>query len=59
MPRILNQYFNPEGVLVTVYRPRAPRAGERTFPAIKGSVANMGAKAVVLAGFGINKRARG
>jgi hypothetical protein len=59
MPRILNQYFNAEGILVTVYKPRAPRAGERTFPPIKGSISNMGAKAVVLTALGINKRARG
>lgn len=59
MPRILNTYFNAEGVLVTVYKPRAPRAGERTFPAIKGSISNMGAKAVMLTTIGINKRAKG
>jgi hypothetical protein len=59
MPRILSTYTAPEGFLVTVYAARAPRKGERTFPAIKGSISNMGAKAVKLACVGINKRARG
>jgi hypothetical protein len=59
MPRILSTYTAPEGFLVTVYATRAPRKTERTFPAIKGSITNMGAKACKLAAFGINKRARG
>ena len=59
MPRILSTYTAPEGFLVTVYATRAPRKTERTFPAIKGSIANMGGKAIVLATMGINKRARG
>ena len=57
--RILKQYFNPEGVLVVVYKSRAPRAGERTWPMIKGSAANMGAKALSLATHGVVKRKHG
>ena len=57
--RILRQYTGADGVLVTVYKARAPRSGERTWPMLKGSIANMGAKAIVLQTIGINKRSKG
>jgi hypothetical protein len=57
--KILKEYFNAEGVLVTVYRARAPRAGERTWPMVKGSAAHMGAKALSLATHGVVKRKHG
>jgi len=59
MPRILKQYTNSEGVLVTVYKPRAPRATEKTWKAIKGSIFNMGAKAAMLHGMGYRVHPRG
>ena len=59
MPRILKQYTNSEGLVVTVYKSRAPRAGEKTWKAIKGSISNMGAKAAILSGVGYNVRAHG
>jgi hypothetical protein len=59
MPRILKQYFTDDGMLVTVYKPRAPKAGERTWPMIKGSAFSMGAKALSLAEHGVVKRKHG
>ena len=49
---ILNQYTTSDGVVITICKPRAPRKGERTWPANKGSVAQVGAK-------GTNLRAAG
>lgn len=54
--KVLRTYFNPEGVLVTVYKPRAPRTGERTWPVIKGSIANMGSKSAGLIASGYKGR---
>ena len=57
--RILRQYTGADGVLVTVYKPRAPKAGERTWPMIKGSIFSVGAKALSLAEHGVVKRKHG
>ena len=56
---ILSQFINEQGVIVTVFKPVAPRKGERTWVAIRGSVANMGAKANALNHAGINARVHG
>ena len=50
---VLAQYTNPEGLLVTVYKPRAPRRSERTWHATKGSVAQLGAKGANLRNAGL------
>ena len=46
-------------VKVTILPYRRPRKSERTWPMIRGSVSNMGAKAVALAQHGITKRKLG
>jgi len=50
---ILNQYTTAEGLVVTVYKPRAPRRSERTWVASKGSVAQLGAKGANLRNAGL------
>ena len=54
----MTQYYENE-ILVTVYNYRKPRKTERTFPAIKGSLFNIGAKANTLISSGIIKRKHG
>jgi len=51
-------YFD-KGVKITVYDYIKPSRIERTFPAVKGSVANLGAKAVSLSSTGLLKRKHG
>jgi len=50
---ILNQYTTAEGLVVTVYKPRAPRRSERTWVATKGSLAQLGAKGANLRNAGL------
>ena len=50
---VLSQYTNADGVLVTVYKARKPRATERTWPASKGSKWNLGTKGVGLRDLGM------
>jgi hypothetical protein len=59
MPKSVYTYTNPEGVLVQVFGYKRPAKSERTWPAIRGSIANMGHQAVGLAVAGMNKRPRG
>ena len=47
-------YKSPEGAIVLVYPYKPPRPTERTWPATKGSIFNMGRKAVELNGLGLN-----
>jgi len=49
--------MTPVKIVVLPYR--KPRKSERTWPMIKGSVANVGRQAVVLAQQVINKRSHG
>jgi hypothetical protein len=53
MRNVLNQYTTSDGVVITICKPRAPRKGERTWPATKGSVAQVGAKGVNLRNAGL------
>ena len=54
----LEQFF-ADGGRITVLAMRKPRKSERTFPANKGSVYNLGAKAVSLGACGLLKRKHG
>ena len=48
-PRILTEYFNADGQLVTVYKARAPRKAERTWRSFsKYSIYQMGAQAAAM-----------
>ena len=47
------------GIKITVYDYVPPRKTQRTFPMIKGSVANLGAKAISLSTVGLLKRKHG
>ena len=52
---ILTQYFNENGHLVTVYKARKPRQGEKTWRGgSKWSMYNLGGKAVSLRALGLN-----
>ena len=53
------EQFLADGGKVTVVAMRKPRKSERTFPANKGSVYNLGAKAVSLGACGLLKRKHG
>jgi hypothetical protein len=44
---------------VTVYQYRKPSKAQRTWPMVKGSIANMGRQAITLAGAGLTKRKHG
>ena len=55
--RVLAQYLM-DGVVVTLCKPGRVRKSERTWKAVRGSVANLGGKAVSLRGVGLN-RAKG
>ena len=57
--KVLSQYISEEGVLVTVYSPRKVLSTEKTWKMVKGSIANMGAKAVGLAEAGLYRRKHG
>jgi hypothetical protein len=47
--KIIAEYTNSDGQLVTVYRPRAPRQGERTWRSFsKYSIFQMGAQGAAL-----------
>ena len=59
MSKAISTYTNEQGLLVTVYGYHKPRAGERTWKAIKGSLANTGAKASTLAKQGMKVRSHG
>lgn len=51
---ILTEYYNTEGVLVTVYKARKPRQGEKTWRGgAKWSMYNLGGKAVSLRALGL------
>jgi hypothetical protein len=51
---ILTEYYNGEGVLVTVYKARKPRQGEKTWRgASKYSAYNLGGKAITLRAAGL------
>lgn len=51
---ILSEYFNSEGQLVTVYKARKPRQGEKTWRGgAKWSMYNLGGKAVSLRALGL------
>ena len=52
---ILTQYFNENGHLVTVYKTRKPRQGEKTWRgASKYSTYNLGGKAITLRAAGLD-----
>lgn len=51
--RVDAQYL-VDGVLVTICKPGKVRKSERTWKAVRGSVANLGGKAVALRGIGFN-----
>jgi len=53
------EQFLADGGSITVIAMRKPRKSERTFPANKGSVYNLGAKAVSLGACGLLKRKHG
>ena len=53
------EQFLADGSSITVIAMRKPRKAERTFPANKGSVYNLGAKAVSLGACGLLKRKHG
>jgi len=58
-PRNALAQYTMDGVVVTVYKPRAPRKSERTWiGAAKWSVANLGGKAISLRQEGL-ARAKG
>ena len=57
--KVLSQYMNEEGVLVTVYTPKRILSSERTWKMVKGSIANMGAQAVKLSAIGLHRRKHG
>ena len=59
MKKAINTYVNSEGITVSVYAYRKPRSTERTWPVIKGSIFNTGAKANTLVSIGLNTRKRG
>lgn len=53
--RILTSYTNPDGVLVTVYKPHKPRKGEKTWiGGSKFTVANIGRKGQSLRNEGLS-----
>ena len=58
MKNAIMSYYE-DGALVKVYAYKAPAKSQRTFPAVKGSVCNMGAKAVTLGCSGVLKRKHG
>lgn len=53
--RVQAQYL-VDGVVVTLCKPGRVRKGERTWRAVRGSVANMGHQAATLTGGGMNVR---
>ena len=53
------EQFLADGGSITVIAMRKPRKSERTFPANKGSIFNMGAKAYSLGFNGLLKRKHG
>ena len=53
------EQFLADGGSITVIAMRKPRKSERTFPANKGSIFNMGAKAYSLGFDGLLKRKHG
>ena len=57
--KAISTYTNPEGVLVQVFAYKQPPRTNRTWPMVKGSIANMGKQATGLAIAGLNKRPRG
>ena len=57
--KAISNYVNEQGQLVSVYAYRKPAKASRTWQAVKGSVANMGAKAVGLNARGHNVRSHG
>ena len=59
MPKAISTYTNSEGVLVQVFAYKKPARANRTWPMVKGSIANMGKQATGLAVAGLNKRPRG
>ena len=59
MVKAISSYVNPEGVLVQVFAYKKPARANRTWPMVKGSIANMGKQATGLAVAGLNKRPRG
>ena len=52
-------YTNEQGQLVTLYPYKPPAKANRTWKAIRGSISNMGAKAVALNKMGHNVRSHG
>jgi hypothetical protein len=54
MAKPISTYTNTDGVLVQVFAYRKPQS--RTWPMVKGTVANKGAKATMLTSQGINCR---
>jgi hypothetical protein len=57
MSKAISTYVNSEGVTVQVFAYRKPKA--RTWPMVKGSIANMGRQAITLASEGLTKRKHG
>jgi hypothetical protein len=54
----MTEYFEND-IKITVYNYKNPRKSERTWVAMKGSIANIGRKAETLNSFGILKHKRG
>jgi hypothetical protein len=54
----MSEYFEND-IKITVYNYKKPRKSERTWPAIKGSISNIGRKAETLCSFGLLKHKRG
>jgi len=54
----MTEYFEND-IKITVYNYKNPRKSERTWVAMKGSIANNGRKAETLNSFGILKHKRG
>jgi hypothetical protein len=51
--------YRENGLKITVYPYQAPKRHQRTFPMVKGSIANLGAKAVSLSEVGLTKHKHG
>jgi hypothetical protein len=59
MTKAVSTYVAEDGCTVTVYQYRKPSKSQRTWPMVKGSIANMGRQAITLAGAGLTKRKHG
>jgi hypothetical protein len=59
MAKAISTYVAEDGCTVTVYQYRKPAKASRTWPMVKGSIANMGRQAITLASEGLTKRKHG